>query len=123
MNAMEIISLIAAIAVFFKLIMFMVHPKWLDKIVKVATKKTKLFVWLLLVLIIVLSYFILASMTITQAVPVIILGHFILALMLLQFPKIYEDLAKAIIKNPKKVWLGWLVWVIILVWTLYVLFI
>lgn len=123
MNVMEILSLIIAIIVLLKLIVFIAKPKWLSKMANAMVKKNKLMVTLIIVFLIVFGYIVFTNLTIIQALPVILLGHMILALVMVQYPKIYSNFSKAIFKDRKKSWLVWAIWVVLSLWALYVLFI
>jgi len=123
MNPMEIISLIIAIAVLLKLIVFIAKPGWLNKVASYMMKmNNKIIVGIVLVMMIVVGYFVFTTLTITQILPTIILGHMLLALLLLMYPKVYSNLSSAVFKDPKGSWLMWLIWAGLSLWVLYVLF-
>jgi len=123
MNPMEIISLVIAIMILLKLIVFIAKPDWLSKMASYILKmNNKVFVGLILVLIVVVGYFVLTTLTITQALPAILLGHMLLALLLVMYPKAYNNLTKVVFKDRKNSWLMWLIWAGLSLWVLYVLF-
>ena len=123
MNAVEIISLIVAVLVLLKLVVFIINPKWLGKIAEKMLKQSMVTTILILIFGIIVAYFVFTSLTIVQALPAIILGHMILALVIIQYPKIYKSFTKVMLKDRKKAWLVWAIWVVLAVCTLYVLFI
>ncbi|MBT4539752.1 hypothetical protein HOC32_05680 [Candidatus Woesearchaeota archaeon] len=123
MNPMEIISLIIAIIVLLKLILFLVKPKMFSKMASVVSKKSKMLVWVILSMMIIVSYFVFTSFTVVQVLPMILLGYLILTLLMVQYPKVYKVFVKEIFKDTKKTWLVWLIWTILAVCTLYVSFV
>ena len=123
MNPMEIISLIIAIIVLLKLILFLVKPKMFSKMASVVSKKSKMLVWVILSMMIIVSYFVFTSFTVVQVLPMILLGYLILTLLMVQYPKVYKVFVKEIFKDTKKTWLVWLIWTILVVCTLYVSFV
>ncbi len=123
MNALEIISLIAAVAVLLKLLVFLVKPKFLKDWGNAIAKKGTFMLWYVIILLVVIAYFVFSAFTITQALPVILLGYMLLALMLVQYPKVYQLFVKEVFKDTGKTWLIWAIWTVLSVWALYVLFV
>ena len=120
MNTLEIISLIFAIIVLVKFVVFLVKPDWLFKAAGKFGKKTTLVNVSFLAMVLVLGYLVLTNLTITQVVPGILIGSFLYGAMFLQSPN-YSTLAKKLIKD-KKMWLFWIPWLVIAIWVLIVLF-
>jgi len=121
MNALEIISLVTAIAVLIKLLVFLVKPKLLESFASDIDKTAKFMTPVILVLFAVIAYYVFSTLSIMQVLPAILLGHIILGLMLVQYPKVYKMFAKEVFKDTSKTWLVWLIWSALSVWVLYVL--
>ena len=120
--AVEIIALIFAIAVIVKLIFFLAAPKAMMKWVKYVTKSAYVLTVVYLVALVVVGYFVFAEMSVIQVVAG---GMFILplfALTMAAYPKMFETLVSEMMKNLKKSWLPWLLWVALALWVLYALF-
>lgn len=122
MNPLEILSLIFAIMIIVKFLVFLVKPDWLLKTAEKLSHKKGIMNGLFLVLVVVLGYFVLSNLTITQVMPGILLGSTLVGAMMVQYPG-YLKLAKTMIKDKKKVWLFWLIWLVLACWVLVVLFI
>ena len=122
MNAMEIITLVVAVLVLLKFIVFLINPKWLGKMAEKMLQKSMIMTTALLIFGIVVAYYVFTSITIVKALPAIILGHIILALVIIQYPKVYKNFAKIMLKDRKKSWLVWLIWIVLAVWVLVYLF-
>jgi|APSaa5957512535_1039671.scaffolds.fasta_scaffold17372_3 hypothetical protein len=122
MNALEIISLVTAIAVLIKLLVFLVKPKLLESFASDIDKTAKFMTPVILVLFAVIAYYVFSTLSIMQVLPAILLGHIILGLMLVQYPKVYKMFAKEVFKDTSKTWLVWLIWSALSVWVLYVLY-
>jgi len=122
MNTLEIISLIFAIGILLKVLVFLVKPEWMLKIVDLFVNKTKILNILIVILMVVLGYFVLTTLTIIQVIPALWLGSMLFALMLIQYPKHYQKWVKVLLKDKKRVWFFWAIWLVIAGWILYVLF-
>ena len=121
MNILEILSLILAIIIIVKFLVFLTKPDWLLKVAEIVSHKKSLLNGLFLILVVVLGYFVLSNLTITQVMPGILLGSFLIGAMMVQYPG-YLKLAKKMITDKKKVWLFWLIWLILACWVLVDLF-
>ena len=122
MNPLEIISLIFAIAVIVKFVVFLAIPDLLLKLTTKIAKKTKLINVILVILILVVGYFVLSQLTIIQVIPALWLGSMMFALLFLQYPKKYVTWVKQLMKDKNKIWFFWVIWLVIAAWVLYVLF-
>ena len=120
MNPLEIISVVIAILVLVKLLVFLVKPRWLANLVNDVDKTAKFTTPIIIVLFVVIAYYVFSVFSITQVLPAILLGHMILGLMLLKYPKVYKLFVKEVFKNTSKTWLVWLIWSVLSVWVLYV---
>ena len=122
MNALEIISLIFAISVVIKLVIFLINPKWMLKAVDLVGKQNKLVLGFTVLSTLVLGYFVLTSLTIIQVIPAIFLGMCLMGIILFQYPKLYVKLAKDVLKERNKFWWQWLIWLGLSGWIVYTLF-
>lgn len=121
MNPLEILSLIFAIMIIVKFLVFLVKPDWLLKTAEKISHKKSIINGLFLVLIVVLGYFVLTNLTITQVMPGVLLGSALIGAMMIQYSG-YLKLANKMIADKKKVWLFWLVWLVLAIWVLVALF-
>ncbi len=123
MSAIEIIAVIVTISVLLKTVMFLVNPTPLKRWAEVMMGKACLMQGVMLAFIVIVGYFLLTNLTVVQVVASMVLGHFLMALLLLQYPKIYKKMIVEIFKEPRKMWLPFLIWIILAVWTLWVVFV
>ncbi len=122
MNPMEIISLVVAVLVLLKLVVFLLKPEVLSEAGKNMSKNSKIMILPILILFVIVGYYVFSSLSIIQVFPAILLGHILLALLLFQYPKVYSLMIKEVFKDTSKSWLVWLIWTGLSVWTLYALF-
>ena len=122
MNSLEIISLIFAVLVILKILLLWINPKWMTTIINKFSKWRNGMVGVILIFTAIVGYFVFANLTVVQVVPGILLGTFLMGMVFLIFPKNYVRMAKEVLKERKKLWVPFLLWIILAVWTLYHLF-
>ena len=129
MNALEIIALIFAISVIVKLLMFLFARDFMKKSFDVFVKKRDLLMLFYFLMVLIVGYFVLfnesTKMTIVQVVSAITFGLSVIGLTLLSASKSgMKKLGKEMMSKPamQKSILGWVIWVLLALWVLYVLF-
>ena len=124
MNAVEIIALVVAIVILLKVLMLLViKPKnMLNGLEKVYKQRTLLSV-VFLAVIVVTTYFLLQHLTIVEILAASMFGVFLVGLALIQYPKRMINFFKQVLKNKEKMWLSWILWVVVAVWVLIELFV
>ena len=123
MNPMEIISLVIAILVLVKLLVFIIKPKLLSDMGTKMSKNNKVVKLTILAAMVIVGYYVFSSLSVIQVLPAILLGHMVLAFSFFQYPKLYNSYMKEIFKDTSKTWLIWLIWAGLSLWVLYTLFI
>lgn len=123
MNAVEIIALIFALIIVLKLIMlFTVNTKFLIKFIEKMYKNQTFLLVFALMLLVVLGYFLLQTMTIVQIFAASMFGVIVYGLALLSYSKTMIKLMKEVLKEKKKLWLSLTVWLVLVVWVFIKLF-
>lgn len=123
MNATEIIALIFAILVLVKAVLVpLVNPKWMINLVKKLFSSSVILSGLFTVLAVVLGYFLLQEMTIVQLMAAALFGMSLFGLIIAAYPKGYLKLAEVVMKNVKRSWYVFVIFVVLALWVLYTLF-
>lgn len=122
MNAVEIIALIFAITALLKFVFLLVKPKWFINIGKNFIEKTMFLKGFLIILIVIMGYFMLQTMTMAQIFVASIFGIYVYALIFTQYPKLMKSFYKSVMTDMKKLWLPFLIWTIMAIWVIWELF-
>jgi ABC-type transport system involved in multi-copper enzyme maturation permease subunit len=119
MTPIEIIAVVFSIVILIRSIIFLsTKPQSLVKAMEKMFPKTTLLTIMFLVVGAVVSYYILQELTIAQVMASILLGLILVGLVIVQFPKEFLNLAKAIVENKGKVWLSGIIIVALAIWVL-----
>ena len=123
MTISETIAVIFAVIILVKVVTLMAtKPK---KIISFAAKmlQNQLYINVgFLAIIVVLGWLLLKELTIAQIMAASLFGIFVYALALVQYPKELDRVYKVILKNQKKMWLSWVIWIVLAVWVLIAVF-
>ena len=119
-SAVELIAIVFAVVVLAEFLMvLLIKPKtMLNFAKKVYTNKILTVVYVLLVL--VLGYYLLLELDIYQLFAAAMFGMLVYGLALIQYPKQILKLFKEMLKNKYKVWMLWLILIVMSLWVLYV---
>ena len=93
-------------------------PQSLVNVMEKMFPKTSLLTIMFLVVGAVVSYYLLQELTIAQVVSSILLGIILVGLAVVQFPKEFMNMAKAVLENKGRIWLSWIIFVALAIWIL-----
>ncbi len=129
MNALEIIALIFAISVIVKLFMFLFARDYMKKWMDCFVERTDLLMVLYAVMVVIVGYFVLFNeatrMTVIQVVSASTFALGVIGLTLISASKSgLKKMGKDMMSKPglQKTAVGWIIWVGLALWVLYVLF-
>lgn len=126
MTPIEIIALIVAIVAAIKIIVVLIKPKaWLNSVVKPVYSKPTLTMLVSLILAVLVLYYLLMELNIIQIFAVMAFLALIMALSFAAYFREIVGLAEKMLRDNhviKRAWLAILIWIILICWTLYVLF-
>lgn len=123
MNSVEILALIFSVIVLAKLITLLVWPKVFDKAANKIPKKAASLSFLFYGLITIVGYFVLMNINIVTVLASLFFGHMLLGIVFLQYPEIYNKLAKLMLKNKRRLILPFIIYSALSLWALWVLFV
>jgi len=125
LNSIEVIAVLFALFVLIKMIFLVVKKKaWFNAMVKPSIKNSKGIGLVFLVLVAVLFYYLIQSLSIVEIFAVLAFSCFLIFLSLFSYS---EDLFKFADKIYSKKFNGWmwlqiLIWFVLSVWVLWVVF-
>jgi len=122
MTPIEIIALVFAIIILVKAVMVFFNANPMMKFVEKIYDKTVLLTAVYLVFLVIVGYFLLMELNIAQVFAAALFGIMLYALVLIQYPKELLSFSKKALKNRRKAWLPWLIFIFLALWVLYMLF-
>ena len=123
MNTVEILALIFSIIVLLKFLTLLICPKMFDKMAKKVPKNAGSLSFLIYGFIILVGYFVLTNIDVVTVLASLLFGHMLMGIILLQYPEVYNKLARMMLKDKRKLILPFIIYVVLSLWALGVLFV
>ncbi len=119
MPPIEIIAVVFSIVVLIRsIILFTAKPQSLVNVMERIFPRNTLLTIIFLVVGVVVSYCLLQELTVAQLMVSLLLGIILVGLAVVQFPKEFITLSKAVVENKVRVWLSWMIIVALSIWVL-----
>lgn len=107
MTPIEIIAVVFSIVVLVRsIILLSTKPQSLVNVMEKIFPRNILLTIIFLVVGAVVGYYLLQELTIAQVMTSLLLGLILVGLVVVQFPKEFINLSKAVVENKGKVWLS-----------------
>ncbi len=124
-GAIEIIALIFAILIIVKLLFVLFSPKSWFNFAKKIYGSPRVLVIVELILVLIIFYYLLQSLSIVQIMAAVVLGALLTGMGFAVYAKETMAWSNKLMKQKgllKKAWLPVLIWLILVIWTLIALF-
>ena len=119
MTPVEIIAVVFSIVVLARLIAILVlKPKSIIKFVGKMFPMRGFLTILFVAVGFLVGYYLLQELTISQIAAGILLGVIFVGLAVIQYPKEFTSIAVAVLKHKGRMWMAWVLFVILSVWVL-----
>lgn len=122
MNVVEGLALLFAVIVLIKFVVFLINPRSLPKALEQMFEHIWLWTLVTLALSILVGYYLITALGIVTVIATFWLSHLLVGLAFLQFPKSSLKLAREMLKHRWRLVLVFIFWLVLAVWTLWVLF-
>ena len=122
MTPIEIIAVAFAVIVLVKALVYLISPKALMEKGSKLMKMTWFMHIFYIVLLVAVGYYVFDALGIVNVLAVMFFAHVIIGMLFVQYPKQWLNWAKALLKDKVRVWLFFLVYIILAGWGLYAVF-
>ncbi len=127
MTPIEVLATIFGVLILIKLLLSIINPQIRVRIAEAfLSKNTAVLTIIYLILIGVIGYYVLSSLTIVEVAAAMMLLSGLMSIFFVQYPEIMRSLLKESLKSRqdflRKNWLSFVIWGLFAIWTLYEIF-